>query len=189
MATVMKEIQDRRARRALDEAKDVPREVVDRMLEAAHMAASCSNKQPWRFLVGDADPVRQTLRDHLLGGNYWAQKAPVLMAVATRATDDARLDEGREYAPFDTGMAVAHLLLQATHEGLIAHPMAGFKPGPLKKELGLPDDVVIYALIAVGYPGDESHLSEKHLESEHSERDRKPIEDVASREAFPYESE
>ena len=187
MAEVIEEITRRRARRAIDENKPVPRETVDRMIESAHLAASCSNKQPWRYLIGDEGEVRETLRAHLLGGNYWAKKAPVLIAVATRERDDCRLNANRNYALFDTGMATAHLILQGTREGLYVHPMAGFDAPALKEALGLDEEVILITVIAVGYAGSEDHLSEKHLESEHSERSRMPVENVASRSAFPFE--
>ncbi len=187
MSEIIEEVTHRRARRAIDESKPVPGETLDRMIEAAHMAASCSNKQPWRFLIGDEGEVRETLCEHLLGGNYWAKKAPVLIAVATRERDDCQLNANRNYALFDTGMATAHLILQGTKEGLYVHPMAGFDAPALKEALGLDDEVILVTVIAVGYPGSEEHLNEKHLESEHSERSRMPIEKVASRSAFQFD--
>lgn len=186
MAEIIEEIQARRARRALDWNREISADTVDRILEAAHLSASCSNKQPWRYLIADADPVRGRLQDCLLGGNYWARHAPVLIGVATRNSDDCQLNEKRDYALFDTGMATAHLILQATREGLYAHPMAGFDATKVKEAFSLPEDVIPVTIVALGYPGSTDHLNEKHLESEISERSRVPISDVASRERFPY---
>lgn len=70
--------------------------------------------------------------------------------------------------------------LQAVEEGLVAHPIAGFDPAAAKLALGIPEAAVLMTLIVLGWPGDKSGLSEKHLASEDSERVRKPIEDVAA---------
>ncbi|MFP4644126.1 MAG: nitroreductase family protein [Spirochaetales bacterium] len=187
MAQIIEEIQARRARRALDWNKAIDPETIDRMIEAAHLSASCSNKQPWRYLIADSDPVRERLQGCLLGGNYWARHAPLLIGVATRNSDDCQLSEKREYALFDTGMATAHLILQATREGLYAHPMAGFDATKMKEEFSLPEDVIPVTIVAIGYPGSTEHLNEKHLQSEHSERSRVPVSEVASRERFMYD--
>jgi hypothetical protein len=69
-------------------------------------------------------------------------------------------------------------MLQATKEGLIAHPIAGYKPLPLKEAFGVDSEMILLALVVIGYPGDEAHLSDKHREQEHSARDRKPADQV-----------
>ncbi len=109
---------------------------------------------------------------------------PIIDCVAVNLEDDCRLSDGRDYAFFDTGLAVMNLVLQATHEGLIAHPVAGYKPVEIKEALGIPSDYRLITLVAVGYPGDETHPNEKHLELEHSKRDRKPPEEVIYRDTW-----
>lgn len=177
MADIIKEIQDRRARRALA-GKELTREMIERVFTAATLAPSCSNKQPWRFLLCDQEPALSKAREALLGGNYWAKKAPLLVVVTTRDELDCQLSDDRNYAQFDTGMAVMGLLMQATREGLYAHPMAGFEPEKLRDAFGIEPETRVITMIAVGYPGDASHLNEKHTESETSERDRLPLTDV-----------
>jgi len=67
--TILKEIDARRARRAYDE-RPVGSDVVDRILAAATLAPSCSNKQPWRFVVVDREPGLGRVRESLQPGNY-----------------------------------------------------------------------------------------------------------------------
>jgi len=177
MADIIPEIQQRRARRGYSD-KAISRETVERVLTAGTMAASCSNKQPWRFMVCTEGDGLEKARDALLGGNYWAKVAPVLVAVTTRDEFDCQLNDNRNYAQFDTGMAVAGMLLQATREGLYAHPMAGFDPLKLRENFGIEDETSVITMIAIGYPGDASNLNEKHAASEVSERDRKELSDV-----------
>ena len=177
MSKMITEIETRRARRALSE-KPIPEEVLDRIMTAATYAPSCFNNQPWRFLVVNREKELEIVKNNLSGGNYWAKKAPVIVLVFTRPDLDCRLSDNRDYAFFSTGLAVESLVLQATKEGLIAHPIAGYKPLPLKEVFGVDSDMILITLVIIGYPGDEAHLSDKHRELEHSARDRKPEDQV-----------
>ena len=107
-----------------------------------------------------------------------ARKSPLIVLVLTEPDLDCRLSDRRDYSFFSTGLAVENLVLQAVGEGLIAHPIAGFKPEGIKDALGIPQELVLLTLVVVGYPGDEAHLNEKHIALEHSPRDRKPPEEV-----------
>jgi len=171
----------RRAFRALSSSA-IDRDTVERLLTAASLAPSCMNKQPWRFVVADREPVLQELKDKALEpGNYWARLAPVIIAVVTQADLDCRLSEGRDYALFDTGMAAMNLMLQATAEGLYAHPIAGFKPVEAKTILGIPDDHILVTLVICGRPADSlDALNDRHRQSETAERGRKPLSDISS---------
>lgn len=177
MAEIIQEIQDRRARRGYKESP-VDRATIERIFRAATMAPSCSNKQPWRFLVCDQDPALTKARHALNGGNYWAKVAPVLVVVTTRDEFDCQLSDDRNYAQFDTGMAVMGLMLQATREGLYAHPMAGFDPAKIRESFNIEPETRVITMIAIGHPGDGSNLNEKHAESERSGRTRLPLEQV-----------
>jgi nitroreductase len=177
MADIIPEIQERRAKRAYSE-KHVDDETIRRILTAGTMLPSCSNKQPWRFMVCSEGESREKAREALNGGNYWAKVAPVLLVVTTRDDLDCRLNDDRNYAQFDTGMAVAGILLQATREGLYAHPMAGFDPLKLREDFGIEDETRVITMIAIGHPGDGANLNEKHAESEVSERSRKDLDEV-----------
>jgi nitroreductase len=177
MNDIVAEISGRRALRAIDE-RPIAEELLRRILEAATLAPSCSNNQPWRYLVMQSPEALAKGREALTKGNYWAKKAPVLICIFTRKEDDCVSSEGRDYALFDCGLAAANLMIQATAEGLIAHPMAGFDAAAMKKGFDLADDAIPILFIALGYPGDESGLSEKHKASEHAPRTRKPLEET-----------
>ncbi len=177
MTEIIKEIQERRARRAF--APDgLEKEVLERILTAATLAPSCSNKQPWRFLVCTRGPALESARQALNGGNYWAAVAPVLIVATTRDDRDCQLNDDRNYAQFDTGMAVMNLMLQAVREGLYVHPMAGFDPAKLREAFEIGPETRVITMIALGRPGDASHLNEKHSESETSAQERKPLDEV-----------
>jgi nitroreductase len=149
-------------------------------MTAATLAPSCANKQPWRFVVVDQAESLALVRPALSSGNYWALKAPVLVAVFSRLDLDARLDDQRDYALFDTGLATANLLAQANAEGLIAHPIAGFDPLKLKAALGVPVDYVAITVVVIAWPGSSEGLNPKHLEAETAPRNRKPMAEVVA---------
>ena len=169
---VIPSIVNRRARRALSE-KPIPADVLGRILDAARIAESCSNNQPWRFVAVSKEPHLSAVKEHLAGGNYWARRSPCIVLAATRPEDDCRLDDGRDYALFDLGLATQNLVLQAVEEGLTAHPVAGFKPVGVKQAVGMPSEYVLITLVILGYPGATDGLSEKHLKQESSEQVRK----------------
>ena len=177
MPELLEEIESRRANRALSEEK-IPDETLARIMTAATYAPSCFNSQSWRYLVASDDSALVKMREALTEGNYWAQKAPVLIAVVTKADLDCQLSDGRDYAFFDCGLATQNLLLQAVKEGLYAHPMAGFDPLVVKKNFNIPEEFTVITLVAVGLPGSDAHLSEKHLKLETSPRSRKPEQEV-----------
>jgi nitroreductase len=186
MAGLLKEIDERRAKRALSEDQ-IPDEIVSRLMQAATYAPSCFNSQPWRFMVVTAGDSLEKLQEALSGGNYWAKKAPMLVVVATKLTLDARLSDGRDYAPFGCGLATENLLLQAFADGLYAHPMAGFDPLVVKEAFAIPEDYIVITLIAIGYPGSLDGLSEKHVAAEGSDRSRKDEAEVICYNSWSFE--
>jgi nitroreductase len=79
---LLKEIEERRAYRALSEEK-ISAETITRTMTAATYAPSCFNSQSWRYLVATEDQALTKVREALTDGNYWANKAPVLVVVKT----------------------------------------------------------------------------------------------------------
>ena len=178
MAQILDSITTRRARRAISD-QPIGRDVLATLLTAAHLAPSCANNQPWRFVVVDKDPMLTQVKEHLSGGNYWAKMSPTIIAVASKADLDCQIPDSRNYYLFGCGMASMNLMLQTTEMGLIAHPIAGFKQSPIKEILNIPVDYTLITLIILGTPAsDHASLSEKHQADEVSPRERKPISEV-----------
>lgn len=185
---LLKAISDRRAYRALSPGQ-LPADTVRRIIEAGTLAPSCYNNQPWRIVIRDVlvltdGPQTDTLRESLSEGNAWATKAPLIIAIAVRASDDCRLDDGRDYALFDAGLCAMNMITQATAEGIVAHPIAGYNPKKAKAALGIPAEYVLAVLLVVGKRGDpeatgEGLLKEWQLKSESGPRQRKPLGEVA----------
>jgi nitroreductase len=179
MSTILREIEERKSRRAIS-GKTVPEESITRIMRAATLAPSCFNNQPWRFLIINKKEALEKVKKALSKGNYWAREAPLFIVVVTKPDADCRLNDRREYALFDTGLAAENCILQAVREGLVAHPIAGFNPMVLKEEFGIPQEYIIITVIVIGFHGELSGLSEEHIEAETAPGSRLPEERVMS---------
>ena len=179
----------RRSLRAFSQ-RPVETEKIERMLDAARWSPSCANRQPWRFVVVGTDaPSRSAVEAALDAGNAWARQAPVLIATGARR-EDAAVVESRDYFLLDTGMALMSLLYRAVDQGLLVHPMAGWKEGPLRAALGLPGDFTPAAVVAVGYAGKSGDLDEATRRKDEKPRTRKPLGEIAFRSRWgePFEA-
>lgn len=180
MGGLIPELDTRKSTRALS-SEPIAADVIDRLAAAATSSASCFNNQPWRFVFVDGEPALSVVKRHLSGNNYWAEAAPLVVLVTTDIRWDCRVDSDRDYALFDTGMATGYLILQAVREGLIAHPIAGFKAPELKDALGISKEHVLVTCVIVGFPGSPDGLTEKHRAAETAPRSRRPMAEVVFR--------
>ncbi len=176
-------IEARRAKRALS-TDPVSAEEVELLIRAAHLAPSCFNNQPWRFIVIDDPQTLAAVKETMPTGNYWTAPAPVIIAVASQRDLDCTLSDNRDYFLFGCGMAVGNLMIQATQMDLVAHPIAGYNPVGVKEILGIPEEYTLITLVIVGRSGDVSPLSDQHREIELGPRDRKPLSEVMARNHF-----
>lgn len=155
-------VKKRRSVRRYQE-RPIPRESLERCLEAARLAPSACNAQPWRFIVLDQEPLRSQAAKAAFSGMYslfsFAAKAPVLVVpVRLQSSYVAKLGgllRRVDYSLIDIGIAGEHFVLQATEEGLGTCWIGWFNHRRLRKLLGLGAGEKIDVLIAVGYPADE----------------------------------
>jgi nitroreductase len=148
-----------------------------KVFEAARWAASSSNEQPWRFLVGDHNSLTyKKIFDSLVPLNQaWAVHAPVLI-LGVAKTKFSHNDSPNRVALYDLGAAASYLTLEAAALGLSTHQMAGFDQDAVRKALEIPEDYVIGAVIALGYQGEPAALAnEKFVAQEVAPRQRKPL--------------
>ena len=164
--------------RALDPSHRLDGAALTALLEAARWAPSASNTQPWRFAVtlrGSAQHA--AVLDALAPGNrVWAHAASALLVVAaeTVAPDGA----ARPWALYDTGQAVAHLSVQAGHEGLAVHQLGGFDRDRLRGVLAAPEGVEPVVVLAVGRHDPTVELPEPFAGREAAPRHRLPLEQL-----------
>ena len=142
--------------------KPVPREVVERCIEAARLAPSACNSQPWTFMVVEGE-LKNRLAAAAFSGLYsmnsFAARAPVLIVVVTeRSKYVARLGgqiRGVQYSLIDIGIACEHLILQAAEEGVGTCWLGWFNEKAVKRTLGLAKSDRVDIIISLGYPETE----------------------------------
>jgi nitroreductase len=155
----------------------VPSETLSALFEAARWAPSSGNGQPWRFVVTRrGTPAFEALVATLRSGNAWAREAPVLMLVAAKTVHDSPGKPVRENrrALLDLGLALENVLLQASHDGLIGHPMAGFDAEAAAAAAGVDGPYTVAVLLALGFPGDPETLDPKVRAKDARPRTRLP---------------
>jgi len=158
--------------------RPVEPEKIEAVLEAARLAPSCRNNQPWRFLILDEPEALDKGRATLSEGNRWALTAPLLVVAYSRSDLDCRARDGREFYMFDLGLAVENLMLEATELDMVARPMAGFSQRRLKAAFGIPGTCVVAVVIAIGYEGDVFTLNERDRRSSCAPRQRRPLAEM-----------
>jgi nitroreductase len=138
----------------------VPREQVITCLEAARLAPSACNSQPWRFLAVD-DPQKlpvlaRAVRAEVLHMNLFSDQVPVFIVVVEEPANlSSRLGElakNQSYASIDIGLAVENLCLAATDLGLGTCIIGWYDEAAVRHLLGIPRRNRIRLIIALGYP-------------------------------------
>ena len=156
---------DLAARRQSDRkytSRPVDRALLERCLEAARLAPSACNSQPWTFLVLDRDELRTRVAEAAFSGLYsmnaFARTAPVLIVVLTEKSKYmARLGgqfRGVQYSLVDVGIACEHLVLQAAEEGIGSCWLGWFNERAVKRQLGSPRRLKVDLLLCLGYAAD-----------------------------------
>jgi nitroreductase len=148
-------------------------------LEAARLAPSASNSQPWKFIVVDDRDVKNRLCDSAFGRIYainsFCKTAPVIVAVVSEKSKFlARIGgvfRGTRYYLIDAGIACEHFVLQAEDLGLGTCWIGWFNEKAVKSILGVPQNKKIDILIALGY------YERGRLGPEHG---REPMDRIAS---------
>jgi nitroreductase len=150
------------------------------ILEAARWAASSSNAQPWRYLVGvRGSETHAKIFSALVESNQaWAGKPGVLILSFAEAKGPK--GNPNRYALYDLGQSTVSMIAQATALGLATHSMGGFDHENVKKAFNLTDDHILGAVIAIGYQDEPGALaSEQVREREVAPRTRKPLSEIA----------
>ena len=161
--------------RAFDVETPIDEAKLASALEAARWSPSASNSQPWRFIVARrGTAAHHGIHSALMGFNQvWAGDAAVLI-VAIAETADA---DGTpiSHAVYDLGQAVAHLSVQAHHDGLHVHQMSGFVAEQLRETFGIDERFAPMTVLALGDLGDAARLPEPLQQREVAPRTRRPL--------------
>ena len=170
---------------------EVSAEIITDILEAARWAPSSFNEQPWRFLVmnkhDNSDSYDQLLDCLAPFNKKWAATVPILILVAAKTTFD-RNGKVNKHALFDTGQAVANMIIQATESGLHSHQIGGVDFEKAHEVFKIDSDYELVDVIALGYQGNHLDLPEDMRKREEAPRSRKPLQEVAFHNRFGFDN-
>ena len=177
-AQLINPLVERWSPRAYDAAAVIDDETLRTLLEAARWAPSANNVQPWRFIVARRGTAEfTTVHDALMGFNQaWADSAAALIVNVAEVVDEQGAP--RRWAHYDLGQAVAHLSVQAQHEGIHTHQMGGFDGARIAAAFGLGENLEVLSITALGKLGDVDALPEVLREREVAPRSRKALDEI-----------
>ena len=148
---VLDVIQKRRSVRKYKE-DPIPEKALMRVLEAARLAPSGKNFQPWKFIIVKDKALKEKLAQ-ASAGQFFMAEAPIII-VGCGFPDNCYAHMGRYMKSWsvDVTIALEHLILQAQEEGLGTCWIGSFEEEEVKAILNIPENVKVLALTPLGYP-------------------------------------
>ncbi len=175
-------IQKRQSVRKYSPAEVEP-EKIDLCLEAARLAPSASNSQPWKFIVVDQEPLRSEIAKATFTDiqliNKFTVHAPIMVVIvienARWFTRLAMQVKKKEWPLIDIGIAAEHFCLQAAEIGLGTCMIGWFDEKKIQSLLQIPKGKTVGLVISLGYPEDGYH---------HRKKIRKSLQEMSSKNAY-----
>ena len=148
------------------DARPVEQEKLDYIMECVRLAPSAVNLQPWRFrIVTDKETIAQLQTCYK---RDWLSTAPcIIIACANHEESWHRRADNKDHADIDVAIAVEHICLAATEQGLATCWVCNFNAEGCREVLQLPENMEPVVLVPIGYPLDES-----------KDKNRKALEDI-----------
>jgi nitroreductase len=162
-------VSSRKSVRGYDPNRQVPRDILERILDAGRLAPSAKNLQPWKFLLVSSPEMLAKVCASYRG--EWLRQAPhVLIVTGDRDAAWVRSSDGWNSLETDLAIAMDHLILAAHAEGLGTCWISAYDPTTLREVLGLRPTEEVFAITPVGYAS---------IPAETRPKTRKPLEEVA----------
>ena len=152
----------------------LPDEVINKILEAGHLAPTGCNYQPQRILVLNTDEAMSKLRDctkcHF--------GAPTAMLICHNKEESwVRKYDGALSSPVDGAIVTTHMMLAAHNEGVGCCWVMHFDPAAMRKSFNIPENIEPLALLVMGYPAEDAKPIEMHYKT-------RPIDEVVFYDSF-----
>jgi nitroreductase len=168
----------RQSVRVYEPDKPVDSEIIMHCIEAARLAPSACNAQPWKFIVVNDPAIKNQMADHISGGilpmNHFTRQAPVHIVIvrepANLTSNLGQIIKSKEYPLTDIGIATIQFCLQATAYGLGTCIVGWFNEKRVKTLLNIPRNKRAELIITLGYPKSETTRPKV----------RKPVEEILS---------
>jgi nitroreductase len=152
---------------------EVSSEKMEKILEAARLAPSAGNIQPWHFIVVSSQQKRKKLSKGRYA-KFLAESPIVLVGCGDKKASP-------NWHTVDTAIAMQNIVLTATSEGLATCWIGSFNENQVKELLSIPERFRVIALLAVGYRREKLEMASKVL---HFLRRKKKLQKIVSTEEF-----
>lgn len=149
------------------EKREVPKDVLDKILEAGRQAPSAGNKQPWHFIVVTSPELKEKLSQGKWN-SFVKDSALTIIGCANKGDAYAK-----KWSFIDTSIALQNMVIAAEAMGVGSCWVGDFKKEEIKEIMGIPVDWRVVALITFGYP-EEQPLG----------RQKKPIQEIVGYNRF-----
>lgn len=143
----------------------VEKDKLDQVLEAARLAPTAANRQPFRIIVSHSEGRQEEMRR--LYDRDWFVEAPILICVCAVKSEAWVSKEKRNYVYVDVAIVMDHIILAATDLGLGTCWVGAFDKDVAREVFGLPDDFEPILMTPLGYGADHPEPKE-----------RRPIEEL-----------
>ena len=151
--------------------KSIPNDELLKILEAAALAQSAANRQPWQFIVVADPAMKERLVEAARTQSFISEAAAVIVCLA-------KPGESAKVGPFDgflidLAIAVENMALTAWDLGIGSCWIGAFSEEKVKRLLGIPEDLRVVSLLTLGYPAEKPKA--KH---------RKAVQEIFYRERY-----
>ena len=146
--------------RAYDTDRVPGRDILGAVLDAARIAPSACNRQPWLFLVVEGDRARDIVARAY--SREWIRTAPAfIIALGDHQAAWHRAADGKDHADVDVSIAVEHICLAATALGLATCWVCNFDTDVIRRAYDIPAHLEPIAILPIGYPAPGSPVPAK----------------------------
>jgi nitroreductase len=139
------------------------------ILEAARLAPTAANKQPFRLFVVQGETLIRAMAT-AAGAYRWLASAPIILVACGIREKAWKRGDGFSALETDVAIVMSHVMLQAADLGLGTCWIADFSPQLVREALKLDEDLIPLALAPLGYPADQP-----------SPKRRRPLSDLVER--------
>lgn len=147
--------------------KEIDNEIILKLLNAARIAPSAVNYQPWRFFVCSSIEIKDKIIESY--PRKWFESAPLyIVACADKSESWKRAADNKDHGNIDVAIAVTHLMLKATELGLGTCWVCNFDAKILIDALNLDKALEPVAIIPIGYPSENVSEETKHQKNRKS---------------------
>lgn len=141
-------------------SKEVDKEKLLQVLEAARIAPSACNLQPWKIIVVENTQTKMKLYESY--PRDWFAEAPIILVVCADRKQSWKRRDGKDYGDVDVAIAVDHMTLAAADLGLGTCWIGAFDDAKCRRVLQLPQHLEPIAMLPLGYPA-KVESPERHV--------------------------